>query len=136
MAPRNLHRVLLSLAMVLLFAAHALAQGVELKSSATCWSGAASTCSQPSTVRFATIRDATPEWKTIRSEGVKSGSARYSLLTSQMNDRIRAACQKVAEDEARDCVVNQGDIKVDNGLTVTDITSSVVQRLESGQAAS
>lgn len=118
-------------ALMLSGAAHA--QGVELRSAATVWSGNASTCSQPATVRFDAVRDATPEWKTIKSEGVKKGSARYSLLITEMNDRIRAACQKIAEDEAKDCVVNSGDIRNENGLRVVDVTDAVVRRLESSQ---
>lgn len=129
-------RALSAIVLWFMLAAGVTAQGVELKSGAQVWSGSASTCSQPSTVRFDALRDATPEWKTIRAEGVRKDSARYSLLWSQMNDRIRAACQKAAEDAARDCVVTVGDIKNANGLSVADLTADVVRKLESGAFAS
>ncbi len=129
-------RALSAIVLWFMLAASVAAQGVELKSGAQVWSGSASTSSQPSTVRFDALRDATPEWKTIRAEGVRKDSARYSLLWSQMNDRIRAACQKAAEDAARDCVVTAGDIKNANGLNVADLTADVVRKLESGAFAS
>lgn len=136
MPDRHPLRVALAVVITLLFVSGASAQGIELKSSAQVWSGSAATCSQPATVRFEALRDATPEWRTIRAEGVRKDSARYSLLWSQLNDRIRAACQKGAEDQARDCVVTEGDIKNANGLNVVDLTSEVVRRLESEQPAS
>ncbi|MFO1053020.1 MAG: hypothetical protein U1F36_12470 [Planctomycetota bacterium] len=136
MLPTSVSRALIGLLATMVLTTMGVAQGIELKSAATVWSGSASTCSQPATIRFDSVRDATPEWQTIRSEGVKKGSARYSLLISQMNDRIRDACQKVADDQSRDCVVSDGDIKSSNGLTPIDITSSVVTKLESGQPTS
>ncbi len=136
MIQRHLHRAFLSVAAWLFVLAPLAAQGIELKDSAQVWSGSSATCSQPATMRFEAVRDATPEWRTIRAEGVKKGSARYSLLISEMNDRIRAACQRAAEEQGRDCVVSAGDIKTENGLPVRDITDEVVGKLESGQPAS
>lgn len=128
-------RILRIIAISLLVAVPALAQGVELKSSSTVYFGTASTSTQPATIDFEKVRDATPEWKTIRSEGVKKGTARYSLLMSDLSARVQRACRKVAEAEGRDCVVGHRDIKEDNGLEVKDITDEVVDKLESGDVS-
>ena len=131
----NFHPVRRLLLLAALFGALAVsavsAQGVELKASGSVYFGSASTCSQPATIRFTTVRDATPEWKTIRSEGVRRGTARYTLLVSEMSARIQRACRKIAEDDGRDCVVGHRDIKNNNGLEVKDITADVVGELES-----
>lgn len=130
-----IQKAFLSVAVALLAATAVTAQGIELKSSAKIYFGTASTCTQPATIDVEKVRDATPEWKTIRSEGVRKGTARYSLLMSEMASRIERACRKVAEDDGRDCVVGEGGIKQDNGLEVKDITSAVVEMLESGDVS-
>ena len=108
------------------------AQGVQLKSSgAMLICGSASNCSKPATVRFQDVRDATPEWQTIESEGVRQGSARYTLLNARLRQRIKAAADSVAGSAGHDLVVNQGDITDARGLEVTDITDEVVDELES-----
>ena len=128
-------RLLLCAALICSFAASALAQGIELKATGKTYYGTASTCSQPATINYDRVRDATPEWQTIRSEGVRRGTARYPLLVSEMNARIERASRKAAEDAGRDCVVGHDDIKNDNGLQVSDLTDDVVAKLESGDAA-
>jgi Skp family chaperone for outer membrane proteins len=60
---------------------------------------------------------------------VKKGSARYALLISEMNSRLKTACVTVAQTESRDCVVRKGDISDAGGLTVTDLTSDVIAEL-------
>ncbi len=65
-----------------------------------------------------------------RSEGVKKGSARYDLLTSEMNRRIKTAVVSVAQAESRDCVVRTGDIEDAGGLTVADLTDAVIDELD------
>lgn len=111
------------------------AQGVELKSSATTYYGTAGSCTQPATIDYDSVRDATPEWQTIRSEGVRKGSARYELLISEMNARIVRAVRLAAEESGRDCVVGKRDIKDDRGLEVRDLSDDVVGKLESGAAS-
>lgn len=135
MTHQPIRRVLFALLMGMVLTVSVAAQGVELKSSASVYFGSASTCTQPATINHAKVRNATPEWQTIRSEGVRKGSARYSLLISEMTARIQRACRTVAEEEGRDCVVGHRDIKEDHGLGVVDITSSVVAKLESGEVS-
>jgi hypothetical protein len=133
MTSAQIGRLLLAVGMGLALAIGAAAQGVELKSSATTYFGSAASCTQPATIDFDRVRDATPEWQTIRSEGIRKGSARYSLLISEMNARIHRACRKAAEEAGRDCVVGHRDIKDDRGLQVEDLTDAVVAKLESGE---
>ncbi len=107
------------------------AQGVELKDRHMLFCGSASNCTKPATIRFTQVRDATPEWQTIESDGVRPGSARYTLLNARMRQRIKAAADSVAGDAGHDLVVNQGDITDPRGLEVTDITDEVIDELES-----
>lgn len=108
-----------------------VAQGITTKSNAVVFYGSAATCSQPATIDYRKVKKATPEWRTIRSEGVRKGSARYDLLTSAMSARIKKACKSAAEANGRDCVVRKGDIKDARGLSVKDLTSAVINALES-----
>ena len=38
----------------------------------------------------------TPEYKTMKSEGVRKGSARYEILIAKMHKRIKAAAKAAA----------------------------------------
>ncbi|MHC4851702.1 MAG: hypothetical protein ACYTF5_06750 [Planctomycetota bacterium] len=115
----------------LMLAVVTAAQGIKTKRSAVVFYGSPTTCSQPATIDYKKVRKATPEWKTIRSEGVRKGSARYDLLISAMNSRIKRACKSAAEAAGRDCVVREGDIKDARGLSVQDLTKGVIGALES-----
>ena len=121
----------LTLVAALLLAVVASAQGVTLRSNSVVFYGSPTTCSQPATIDYKKVRTATPEWQTIRSKGVRKGSARYALLISAMNSRLKRACQSVAEGAGRDCVVRKGDIKDSRGLSVRDLTKGVMSALSS-----
>ena len=120
-----------AVAFVLLLPAALASQGVQVKDSAGVLYGTTAKCSQPAVVDLAKIRKATPEWKTIKAEGVHKGSARYDLLVEDMNKRIRRICADVAKAAGKDCVIAKGEIENENGLTVTDLTDQVVTKLES-----
>ena len=108
------------------------AQGVELKAKgAMVFCGSESNCTKPATIRYVKVRDATPEWQEIQADGVRKGSARYTLLMARMGRRIKAACDVAAGDAGHDLVVNQGDISDPRGLDVADITDQVIDELES-----
>ncbi len=111
--------------------AAAPAQGVEIERGGVILYGSSSRCTQPATIDYKKIRKKTPEWQTIQSDGVSPDSARYSLLVAKMNKRIKAACRRVAKDQGRDCVVRKGDIADQRGLKVEDLTSEVIEELES-----
>jgi Skp family chaperone for outer membrane proteins len=115
-------------AALLISAACALAQ-VELKSDAVVFFGSASNTSAPATIDEQRVREATPEWKTIQSEGVRRGSARYRLLMAEMDKRIRDAARNAASSSSKDLVVRKGDIDDDQGKTVADLTSDVIANL-------
>ena len=121
----------LALCLALAFAATAGAQGIVTKRSAAVLFGSAAQCSQPASIDLERVRKRTPEWKTIRAEGVRKDSARYNLLMSEMSQRIQRACKKVGEENARDCIVDRDDIVDDRGLEVVDLTDEVVDALES-----
>ncbi len=118
-------------AILTLGAASLRAQGVELCSKPTVLSGCASNCTKPATVAYKEVRDATPEWQEIESEGVRRGSARFTLLSARMRQRILAAVGLVAINSGHDLVVTRGDIEDARGLEVEDITDLVIDELES-----
>lgn len=107
------------------------AQGIVLEDDAVILFGSTANCTKPAKVDFKKVRKKTPEWKKIRSEGVQKGTARYSLLISEMNKRIKKHCKTVAQDKGHDCVVRKGDVSDSKGLTVDDMTAAVVTALES-----
>ena len=77
-------RSILTLVSILLLTVASAAQGITTRRSAQVLYGSAKSCSQPASIRFDKVRKVTKEWKKIRSEGVKKGSARYDLLISAM----------------------------------------------------
>ncbi len=103
---------------------------VVLSRKAVIYSGSAARTTAPATIDFKAVRKATPEWKTILAEGVRSGSGRYKLLITQMDKRIRAAVKQVAADKGSDLVVREGDIQDKKGQTVTSLTDAVIEDLE------
>lgn len=114
-----------------LLSAVAFAQGIETKSGALVLFGSASNCTKAATIDYQKVRKATPEYKTIKSEGVPKDSARHDLLTAEMNKRIKEACKEVAQSGGHDCVVGKADVADAKGQKVTDITDEVVRKLES-----
>lgn len=119
----------------ILLASVAMAQSIKTKRGAVCLYGCESNCSQPATIDYKKVQHSTPEWRTIKSDGVKKGSARYDLLISRMNDHIKTAVSDVAQKESRDCVVRRGDITDAKGLTVVDLTAAVVAHMRNHQSA-
>jgi hypothetical protein len=107
------------------------AQGVELGDRPTVLSGSAANCTKPATINYERVRDATPEWQEIEGEGVRKGSARYTLLTARMGQRIKAAAKLVAKATGHDLIVVDGDIEDDRGLEVVDVTDQIIDELES-----
>ena len=73
----------------LVLASVCFAQCIRTKRGAVVLFGSAANCCQPSTIHLKRVQKATSEWRTIKTEGVKKGSARYDLLTSDMNSRIK-----------------------------------------------
>lgn len=107
------------------------AQGVALEKDARVISGSSANCSKPATIDFEEVRDATPEWQEIESEGVRKGSARYTLLTARMGQRIKAAAKLVAVHTGHDLIVVSGGISDDRGLDVADVTDLIIDELGS-----
>jgi hypothetical protein len=128
---RTLHDKVFFLLALALPPAAAAAQGIETNQGAMVLYGSASTCTKPASVDYKKVRDKTPEWKTIKAEAVPKDSARYSLLVSEMNTRIKRHCKKIAQDKGNDCVVRDGDVADDKGLKVDDLTDQVLKALES-----
>ncbi len=120
-----------ALMLALCTAAAVAGQGIVTKNDAVLLFGAKESCTKPATVDWKKVRKKTPEWKTIKSEGVKKGTARYSLLVSDLKKRVKKHVKKVAQDKGNDCVVRKGDISDAKGLSVDDLTSAVIKALES-----
>ena len=127
-----LDRALLGL---LLIATPVVAQGVEVKRAAVVLYGSATNTSQPATIDMRKVEKETPEYETIKSEGVEKGSARYEILMAKMRKRIRDAAKAAAEDASCDCVIRAGDIVDDHGLSPADLTKEVIEQLESTDQA-
>jgi Skp family chaperone for outer membrane proteins len=123
-----LARSLIALLSLALAAPNAIAQ-VKLKGSAVVYCGAASQTSAPASIDEKRVRDATPEWQTIRSEGVKHGSARYALLVAEADKRIKEAVKAASSDAGKDLVVRSGDVEDAQGKDVADITDQVIAKL-------
>lgn len=117
--------------LLLCFGPAIAAQGVGLRSDATVLYGVSDSSSRPAVVDYQKLLKQTPEWKTIKSEGVRKGTARYELLLSDADRRIRTLVEEVAEARGHDLVVGQGGIEDARGLKVADLTSAVAGRLES-----
>ncbi|MBL8754763.1 MAG: hypothetical protein JNK15_15775 [Planctomycetes bacterium] len=122
---RNFSRSLL----VLLVAAASVLAQVGVKKGAVVYHGSASNTSAPATVQESKVKEATPEWKRIQSEGIDTESAHGKQLLVQMNNRIREAVKSVAEAEGRDMVARKDDITDAQGRTVVDLTDKVVTKV-------
>ena len=105
------------------------AQGIEVKNNKSVICGVPSVSTKPGTINYEQVERSTQEYRTIKSEGVKKGSARYNILISQMSTRIKLSTELVAQDEGIDCVVKKGEIKKSNH-EVKDITSKVIEYLK------
>ena len=128
---QTLKSVVTRLAITTLLTLSLAAQGVQAKDGAVVLYGTTAKCSQPATIDLARVKKATPEWKTIRADGVQKGSARYDLLIEDMNKRIKKICEDIAKAAGKDCVIAKGGIENENGLAVADLTDQVVTKLES-----
>ena len=98
---------------------------VRLTDRATVYFGSPINSSAPATISFRTIRNATPEWQQIESQGIRRGSARYRLLVQQMHRRICKAADRVAGERGLDLVVRKKDITDAGGHQPIDITSAL-----------
>ena len=123
----------LVLVSLLALAASAAAQGVRLKRSSVVLCGSDSNCSKPATIDFKKVQKQTEQWRQIRSEGVREGTARYQILMNKMVQNIRAACRAAAPDAGVDLVVRKGDIMDKRGLTVVDLTEEVIDNLDTSE---
>jgi hypothetical protein len=108
---------------------------VELKHGAVVYFGSETNTSAPAAIDEDKVREATPEWQTIKAEGVRKGSARYKILIAEMDKRIREVVREVATDEGKDLVVRDGDVSDAKGKDVGDLTGKVVEKLEKNPLA-
>lgn len=114
--------------------APAMAQGIVCEAGAVVFHGSSSNASHPATIDMKKVEKETPEYKTIKSEGVKKGSARYEILLSKMHERIKNAARLAAEARGCDCVVRSDDVKDARGLALIDLSKEVIDLLESADA--
>ena len=105
------------------------AQGIEVKNNKSVICGVPSVSTKPGTINYEQVERSTQEYRTIKSEGVKKGSARYNILISQMSTRIKLSTELVAQEEGIDCVVKKGEIKKSE-YEVKDLTKKVIECLE------
>jgi hypothetical protein len=120
-----------AVALGLLLAGFAPAQGIEVRSGGVVMHGSTSNTTRPATIKLRQVEKETPEYETIKTDGVRKGSARYELLIAKMHKRIKKACKAAAEAANHDCVLRAGDVKDDRGLHVADLTDDVIEQLES-----
>jgi hypothetical protein len=80
---------------------------VQVKRGAVVYHGSSSNTSAPASIDEDKVRDATPEWKKMQSQGIDPDSAQGKQLLVQMNNRIREAVKAVATSESRDMVTRK-----------------------------
>jgi len=124
-------RTVAGLLLVCLVGAGPLAAQVSLKRGAVVYAGSAANTSAPATIDYAKVKEATKEWKKLRSDGIDPDSAQGLQLLQQMSDRIREAANQAANDESRDLVVRKDDIVDPQGKSVADLTDKVIGKLGS-----
>ena len=107
-----------------------ISQGIKINPDAKVLYGNENNCTCPATVDYAKVKKSTQEWKTIRSEGVQPGTARYTLLISKMERRICSVVASYAKESGLDCVVKEKDLKDSNGLNVVDATKSICEKVK------
>jgi hypothetical protein len=89
-------------------------------------------CSAPAEVNMEEALRHTPEGRKIEDEGIRKGTARYSILAKKGFERIRRAIKTVAVAEGRDCVVKMDSIqRKPEGMEVRDLTDAVIEELDS-----
>ena len=128
-------RLFLAFAALCVSFSSARAQGIVCEPGAVVFHGSASNASHPATIDMKKVEKETAEYKTMKSEGVKKGSARYEILLAKMHQRIKDAAKAAAEANGCDCVVRSGDVKDARGLSTSDLTKEVIEHLESADAA-
>jgi len=107
---------------------------VTVKRNAMVLYGSAANTSNPATIDMKKVEKKTPEYKTIKSDGVRKGTARYELLVAKMHKRIKTAAKAAAESQSCDCVIRKGDIKDKKGKSVSDLTEETIEQLDSSSA--
>lgn len=120
----------IAIAAILTLGAQATAQGVELRRDAAVYFGSASNTTAPASIDEDQVREATPEYRKIESEGIRKGTARYKILMAEMDKRIRAAVRTTVSETKNDLVVRDGDVLDARGKEVADITDDVIDHLE------
>jgi hypothetical protein len=120
---------------VALVAVSTPAQGIVVKRGAVVLHGSTSNTTHPASIDAKKVEKETAEYKTIKADGVRKGSARYEILVAQMHERIKKACKAAADAEGNDCVVRDGDVQEANGLAIADLTEEVIDELESAGGA-
>ena len=119
------------LAVMMLCWAVPVSAQVDVKKNAMVLYGSAARTSSPATIDMKKVEKETPEYKTIKSDGVRKGTARYELLIAKMHKRIKKAAKAAAESKSCDCVVRKGDIKDKKGKSVSDLTEETIEQLDS-----
>jgi len=79
-------------------------------------------------VSSATILNATPEYKRIKTGEVKRGSAEFELLLKRASDRFKRAVRATVSLGGYDMIAEKGAVTV-AGRVLPDITSTVVNNL-------
>ena len=82
-----------AMALGLLLAGLAPAQGIEARSNAVVLHGSTSNTTRPATIKLRKVEKKTPEYDTIKTDGVRKGSARYELLIAKMHKRDQEGVQ-------------------------------------------
>ncbi len=84
---------------------------------------------KPAKVKLQKCMEATKEYKTIESESIEKGSARYNILIAKAHARVQRAVRRVAAELSHDCVVKSGSYHNPKSLDVVDITDDVVKEI-------
>lgn len=85
--------------------------------------------SNPAKVKYDALMRATPEMKEMKRKGIDKDSARGLVLIAEAKDRIKRVAKAVMTDKGHCSVWKK--ISHKRGRSVTDITDTVLQKLES-----
>jgi hypothetical protein len=85
----------------------------------------------PAAVDIQTIIETTSEYKEIKKEKIKRGTAKYWILLSKATDRAIEAIADVAEDEGYDLIAARDYLKdLEPIVAAKNVTKTVVEKIE------
>ena len=106
------------------------AQCIRVTDSEKVLHGSANQCLKAAVVDYKKLRQATPEYKQIKKQGIEKGTAQFEILSQQITTRIRDLLRDYCKSKGYDCVVVKGYVKAEDASKATDITDDILEKME------